>query len=46
MRIIGGKFRGKALAAPGAAGGGEAHLRPTSDRVRESLFKPSRPWSL
>ncbi|MDG1209629.1 MAG: 16S rRNA (guanine(966)-N(2))-methyltransferase RsmD [Paracoccaceae bacterium] len=38
MRIIGGKFRGKALAAPGAAGGGEAHLRPTSDRVRESLF--------
>ena len=38
MRIIGGKYRGKALAAPGAAGGGEAHLRPTSDRVRESLF--------
>ena len=23
---------------PGAAGGGAAHLRPTSDRVRESLF--------
>ncbi len=38
MRIIGGKFRGKALAAPGAAGGGAAHLRPTTDRVRESLF--------
>jgi 16S rRNA (guanine966-N2)-methyltransferase len=38
MRIIGGKFRGKRLAAPGAAGGGEAHLRPTSDRVREALF--------
>lgn len=38
MRIIGGKFKGKALAAPGAAGGGAAHLRPTSDRVRESLF--------
>ena len=38
MRIIGGKFRGRALAAPGAAGGGAAHLRPTSDRVRESLF--------
>ena len=42
MRIIGGRFRGKRLAAPGAAGvaagGGEAHLRPTSDRVRESLF--------
>lgn len=38
MRIIGGKFRGKALAAPGKDGGGAAHLRPTSDRVRESLF--------
>ncbi|MGB0505872.1 MAG: 16S rRNA (guanine(966)-N(2))-methyltransferase RsmD [Pikeienuella sp.] len=38
MRIIGGKFRGKALAAPGKDGGGEAHLRPTTDRVRESLF--------
>ncbi len=38
MRIIGGRFRGKRLAAPGTAGGGEAHLRPTSDRVRESLF--------
>ena len=38
MRIVGGRFRGKRLAAPGAAGGGAAHLRPTSDRVRESLF--------
>ena len=38
MRIIGGRFRGKRLVAPGAAGGGAAHLRPTSDRVRESLF--------
>jgi 16S rRNA (guanine966-N2)-methyltransferase len=38
MRIIGGKHRGTVLAAPGAAGGGEAHLRPTSDRTRESLF--------
>ena len=38
MRIIGGRFRGKRLAAPGAAGGGKAHLRPTSDRVRESIF--------
>lgn len=38
MRIIGGKFKGKALAAPGKDGGGAAHLRPTSDRVRESLF--------
>jgi 16S rRNA (guanine966-N2)-methyltransferase len=42
MRIIGGRFRGKRLAAPDAfgvvAGGGAAHLRPTSDRVRESLF--------
>jgi 16S rRNA (guanine966-N2)-methyltransferase len=38
VRIIGGRFRGRTLAAPGAAGGGEAHLRPTSDRVRESIF--------
>lgn len=38
MRIVGGAFRGRALAAPGAAGGGAAHLRPTSDRVRESIF--------
>jgi len=38
MRIIGGQFRGKRLAAPGAVGGGAAHLRPTADRVRESLF--------
>lgn len=38
MRIIGGRLKGKRLAAPGAVGGGKAHLRPTSDRVRESLF--------
>ncbi|MEX2521078.1 MAG: 16S rRNA (guanine(966)-N(2))-methyltransferase RsmD [Paracoccaceae bacterium] len=38
MRIVGGAFRGRPLAAPGAAGGGDAHLRPTSDRVREALF--------
>lgn len=38
MRIVGGRFRGRSLAAPGAAGGGKAHLRPTTDRVRESLF--------
>lgn len=38
MRIIGGRFKGTRLAAPGADGGGKAHLRPTSDRVRESLF--------
>ncbi|MEM9138830.1 MAG: 16S rRNA (guanine(966)-N(2))-methyltransferase RsmD [Pseudomonadota bacterium] len=38
MRIIGGRFKGTRLAAPGAQGGGAAHLRPTSDRVRESLF--------
>jgi len=38
VRIIAGRFRGKRLAAPGAAGGGAAHLRPTSDRVREALF--------
>ncbi|MBF52014.1 MAG: 16S rRNA (guanine(966)-N(2))-methyltransferase RsmD [Confluentimicrobium sp.] len=37
MRIIGGKFRGLALASVGK-GDAAAHLRPTTDRVRESLF--------
>lgn len=37
MRIIGGRFRGTALASVGKGDPG-AHLRPTSDRVRESLF--------
>lgn len=38
MRVVGGAFRGRALAAPGRDWGGAAHLRPTSDRVRESIF--------
>lgn len=38
MRVIAGRFRGARISAPGAAGGGAAHLRPTSDRVREALF--------
>ena len=37
MRIIGGKRRGLKLAEVGA-GDAEAHLRPTSDRVREAIF--------
>ena len=37
MRIIGGRFRGLAL-APVGAGDVAAHLRPTTDRVRESMF--------
>ncbi|MFQ1701083.1 16S rRNA (guanine(966)-N(2))-methyltransferase RsmD [Loktanella agnita] len=37
MRIIGGTHRGTALAAVGKGDAG-AHLRPTTDRVRESLF--------
>ncbi|WP_300549957.1 16S rRNA (guanine(966)-N(2))-methyltransferase RsmD [Roseovarius sp.] len=37
MRIIGGEHRGRALASVGKGDAG-AHLRPTSDRVRESLF--------
>ncbi|MSU91947.1 16S rRNA (guanine(966)-N(2))-methyltransferase RsmD [Rhodobacteraceae bacterium 2CG4] len=37
MRIIGGKHRGTALAGVGK-GDPAAHLRPTTDRVRESLF--------
>jgi len=38
MRIVGGAFRGHGLASPGLKGGGPAHLRPTSDRVREAIF--------
>lgn len=37
MRIISGRWRGTAL-APVGAGDEAARLRPTSDRVRESLF--------
>ena len=37
MRIIAGRHRGIRLASLGA-GDAAAHLRPTSDRVRESLF--------
>lgn len=37
MRIIAGKYRGLTLAALGKGDAG-AHLRPTTDRVRESLF--------
>lgn len=37
MRIISGKMRGRRLAAVGK-GDAKAHLRPTSDRVRESIF--------
>lgn len=37
MRIVAGKHRGRALTALGKGDKG-AHLRPTSDRVRESLF--------
>ncbi len=33
MRIVGGRFRGRALAAPQHDG-----VRPTSDRVREAMF--------
>ena len=37
MRIIGGNLRGLKLAEVGA-GDPAAHLRPTTDRVRESIF--------
>lgn len=37
MRIVGGRFRGRALAALGK-GDPAARLRPTSDRVREAVF--------
>ncbi len=37
MRIVGGEWRGRPLAGLGK-GDPSAHLRPTTDRVRESLF--------
>jgi len=37
MRIVGGRLRGLGL-APVGKGDAERHLRPTADRVRESLF--------
>lgn len=37
MRIVSGRFRGRPLAGLGK-GDAAAHLRPTADRVRESLF--------
>ncbi len=37
MRIIGGRWRGLTLADVGS-GDPKAHLRPTSDRVREAIF--------
>lgn len=37
MRIIGGRFKGLGLTPVGKGDAG-AHLRPTTDRVRESLF--------
>ncbi|MFV0382795.1 16S rRNA (guanine(966)-N(2))-methyltransferase RsmD [Paracoccus sp. (in: a-proteobacteria)] len=37
MRIIGGNLRGLKLADVGA-GDAQVHLRPTTDRVRESIF--------
>jgi 16S rRNA (guanine966-N2)-methyltransferase len=33
MRVVGGKFRGRSLASPKSQG-----IRPTADRLRESLF--------
>ena len=37
MRIIAGKYKGRVLSALGK-GDTCAHLRPTSDKVRESIF--------
>ncbi len=37
MRIVGGRMRGTHL-APVGEGDASAHLRPTSDRVREAIF--------
>ncbi|MBU2992537.1 16S rRNA (guanine(966)-N(2))-methyltransferase RsmD [Octadecabacter sp. 1_MG-2023] len=45
MRIIAGQHRGLTLASVGK-GDEAAHLRPTSDRVRESLFNVLMSYSL
>ena len=45
MRIVGGRFRGRSLAALGK-GDPAAHLRPTTDRVRETLFNILRAHDL
>lgn len=37
MRIVAGRFKGTALTSVGK-GDTDAHLRPTTDRVRESIF--------
>ncbi len=37
MRIVGGAFRGRSLVSVGK-GDEKNHLRPTTDRIRESLF--------
>ncbi|WP_075182870.1 16S rRNA (guanine(966)-N(2))-methyltransferase [Pantoea sp. 1.19] len=39
IRIIGGQWRGRKLPVPDSAG-----LRPTTDRVRETLFNWLAPW--
>ncbi|MCW8195657.1 16S rRNA (guanine(966)-N(2))-methyltransferase RsmD [Proteobacteria bacterium 005FR1] len=39
LRIIGGKWRGRKLQFPSVAG-----LRPTGDRIRETLFNWLSPW--
>jgi 16S rRNA (guanine966-N2)-methyltransferase len=41
VRIVGGENRGLLLAEVGE-GDANAHLRPTSDRVREAIFNPSK----
>ena len=45
MRIVGGRFRGRALSALGKGDAG-AQLRPTTDRVRETLFNILRGYDL
>ncbi len=39
MRVVGGNFRGRTIAAPKTQGNRQAQaIRPTADRLRESLF--------
>jgi 16S rRNA (guanine966-N2)-methyltransferase len=38
VRIVGGRFKGRGLKAPASPAKGVSAIRPTSDRLRESLF--------
>lgn len=46
MRVISGSARGRRLSGPGSEKGSKSSIRPTSDRVRESIFNILGPRSV